>query len=261
MKTRFFKMSGAGNDFILLNGMPKGRSGGALAKKLCDRRRGIGADGLLVMTRKGGRTRLDYWNADGSSAFCGNGSRCAAIWAACSRLDQGRTLSPRHQQRISRGTIDGARTRGSIHAGAGRTGASSALEGAWADVLSSFDKHRSAPRGRLRPERRQNRREDPRTSLALPSKPSEKTGANVDFVQIRDRVVLLRTYERGVEDETLACGTGIVAAAAVARALGKVGDRVTVKVRGGDILHVSFSNGEARLEGQASSRIQGEVEL
>src|ERR1039458_9321228 len=102
MKIPFFKMSGAGNDFVLLNGLPRGRSGTALARKLCDRRRGIGADGLLVLSKKGGHTRLDYWNADGSKAFCGNGSRCAALWAAA----QGWTKGRRFSLDTSRGPLD-----------------------------------------------------------------------------------------------------------------------------------------------------------
>jgi diaminopimelate epimerase len=73
--------------------------------------------------------------------------------------------------------------------------------------------------------------------------------------------VTLRTYERGVEDETLACGTGIVAAAAVARALGKAGDRVKVRVRGGDVLHVSFSDGKTSLEGPGEIIFKGEATL
>ena len=76
MKLRFWKLSGAGNDFVLLAGLPKGRSGASLARTLCDRRSGAGADGLLVLSRPAGKVRLDYWNADGSAAFCGNGSRC-----------------------------------------------------------------------------------------------------------------------------------------------------------------------------------------
>ena len=88
-----------------------------------------------------------------------------------------------------------------------------------------------------------------------------KAGANVDFASLRDGVLHLRTYERGVEDETLACGTGVIAAAAVARAIGKVGDRIKVRVRGGDVLHVSFLNGETRLEGPGEIIFEGEVIL
>jgi diaminopimelate epimerase len=83
LKISFWKLSGAGNDFVLLEGLPGGKSGASLAKTLCVRRFGVGADGLLVMSRRGGGgVRLDYWNADGSAAFCGNGSRCAALWAS-----------------------------------------------------------------------------------------------------------------------------------------------------------------------------------
>ena len=86
-------------------------------------------------------------------------------------------------------------------------------------------------------------------------------GANVDFVQLHDGMLHVRTYERGVENETLACGTGVVAAAAVARALGKAGDRVRVRVRGGDVLRVSFSPDGPRLEGPGEVVFQGEVRL
>ena len=72
MKLRFWKMSGAGNDFVLVEGA-LGRRGAALARRVCDRRFGVGADGLLGLSRRGKRVRLDYWNADGSAAVCGNG--------------------------------------------------------------------------------------------------------------------------------------------------------------------------------------------
>ncbi|MBI4387192.1 MAG: diaminopimelate epimerase, partial [Elusimicrobia bacterium] len=76
----FVKMSGAGNDFILLQKDWLGSAkvpAARLAKRLCLRRRSIGADGLLIVSRSG---RLSYHNADGSAAFCANGSRCAAWW-------------------------------------------------------------------------------------------------------------------------------------------------------------------------------------
>src|SRR5208282_2740508 len=79
----FAKLSGAGNDFILINGSLRNpASGPALARKLCCRRRNIGADGLLLVRRgaRQGLPSVDYYNADGSKAFCGNGTRCAAWW-------------------------------------------------------------------------------------------------------------------------------------------------------------------------------------
>lgn len=260
MRVRFFKMSGAGNDFVLLNGLPRGRSGAALARRLCDRRRGIGADGLLVLSKRGGHTRLDYWNADGSAAFCGNGSRCGALWAHAQGWTKGKTFTldtsggPLAVRLTARGRAEvlmpepkDLEHRPRVKA-LGRT-------------FSVHYVHTGVPHavvvvndvGRI------NVRELGRALRY--HRLFGKAGANVDFVDVRDRVLNLRTYERGVEDETLACGTGIVAAAAVARSLGKAGDRVNVKVRGGDILHVTFRGTEARLEGPGEVVFQGEVSL
>ena len=260
MKISFFKMSGAGNDFILLNGLPRGRTGPALTRRLCDRRRGIGADGLLVLSRRGGHARLDYWNADGSAAFCGNGSRCAALWASAHAWMKGRRFTldtsegPLDVRLTARGRAETSmpKPEGMKHHSRLKvlkrmfsvhyidTGAPHAVifvadvENVDVKTLGrAFRFHRSFG----------------------------KAGANVDFVSLRDGVLQLRTYERGVEDETLACGTGVVAAAAVARALGKAGDRVEVRVRGGDLLHVSFSPSETRLEGPGKVIFQGEVNL
>ena len=80
----FTKLSGAGNDFILLDAakLARGASRPALARSLCPRRTSVGADGLLVLDRRGpgGIPVVDHYNADGSRAFCANGSRCAAWW-------------------------------------------------------------------------------------------------------------------------------------------------------------------------------------
>lgn len=87
-----------------------------------------------------------------------------------------------------------------------------------------------------------------------------RAGANVNFVEIRKNELLIRTYERGVEAETLACGTGIVASAFVSRLLGHDVHPVCVRVRGGSTLNVSFSSGP-RLEGPAVVTFTGEVHL
>jgi diaminopimelate epimerase len=260
MRIPFYKMSGAGNDFVLLNGLPRGKTGAALARKLCDRRRGIGADGLLVLSRRGKHTRLDYWNADGSAAFCGNGTRCGAIWAHV----HGWTKAKSFLLDTSRGSLAVKLTsRGRAEVAMPRPEALEhhprlkALEG----MFSVHYVHTGVPHAVVFVADLE--KIDVKTvGRALRfHKAFGKPGANVDFVRIRDRVVHLRTYERGVEDETLACGTGIVAAAAAARAVGQVGDRVTVKVRGGDVLHVSFTDGEARLEGPGEITFKGEVNV
>jgi diaminopimelate epimerase len=87
-----------------------------------------------------------------------------------------------------------------------------------------------------------------------------RAGANVNFVEISKDKLLVRTFERGVEDETLACGTGIIAAAFVARVLGFGSEPVKVSVRGGAVLNVSFDHGPV-LEGPGVIVYSGEVTL
>lgn len=260
MKLRFWKLSGAGNDFVLLAGLPRGRSGPALARRLCDRRFGVGADGLLSVARRAGRVRLDYWNVDGSAAFCGNGTRCGALWAAARGLVAGRAF-----------TLDTIRGPLSIRLGghgraevdmpppsrlrlglrlkaAGRTWTAHFVDTGTPHAVVIVADVEAVDVKNLGRALRFHKAFGP-------------AGANVDFVELRGGRLLLRTYERGVEDETLACGTGVMAAAAVARAMRKAGDRVKVRVRGGDILRASFHGGSARLEGPGAVVFTGEVSL
>lgn len=250
----FWKLSGAGNDFVLLAGLPRGRSGPALARALCDRRRGIGADGLLVMSRRAGRARLDYWNADGSPAFCGNGSRCAALWAAAQGWAKGRafTLASNRGPLAARLTSAGrAEVRMPRPKGlklamkvAGYTVhfVDTGVPHAVLFISENVDVNRL---GRLL-----------RSHAAF-----GRAGANVDFVSAAKGRLHVRTYERGVEGETLACGTGVVAAAVVANALGYAGTRVPAQTRGGDVLNVALADDGPRLEGPGRVVFTGEVAL
>lgn len=260
MKVPFWKLTGAGNDFVLLSGLPKGRTGAALARSLCDRRSGIGADGLLVMTRRGsGEVRCDYWNGDGSPAFCGNGSRCAVVWAAAKgwlkgarfSLDTNRgpltaRLTGKGRAEVSMPAPKGLRLGvnvktegGSLQAHYVDTGVPHAVV-----FVPDIDKVRVDKVGR---------------ALRF-NKAFGRAGANVDFVEIKNNFLLVRTYERGVEAETLACGTGVVAAAFVSRVLGFDFSPVRVVVRGGAALSVSFDDGP-RLEGPGRVVFSGEVTL
>lgn len=244
-KLPFWKMSGAGNDFVLVAGPRPGRAGAALARELCDRRFGVGADGLLALSRSGRRVRLDYWNADGSAAFCGNGSRCAALWAAKHGWVRGKSF-----------TLDSSRGPLQVRlTGKGR-----------AEVVMP------PPHGFLKARGGVHLIDTGVPHAVVFVKNLEKVNvdglgkelrwrhkANVDFVQLKKGVLHLRTFERGVEGETLACGTGVVAAAAVAFLLGKTREKVRVQVRGGDVLNVSLLHGGARLEGPGEITFSGEV--
>jgi diaminopimelate epimerase len=260
MKLRFWKLTGAGNDFVLTAGAPLGRAGAARARRLCDRRFGAGADGLLALSRNGARVRLDYWNADGSSAFCGNGSRCAALWASAHGWTKGRSFT----LDTSRGTLAVRLT------GRGRAEVEMPIPSGLKLGLKLFASGRKlivhyidtgAPHAVVFVPNIENV-DVKALGRELRFHPAfGKAGANVDFVHARNGVLLLRTYERGVEDETLACGTGVVAAAAVSRALGKASDRAKVRVRGGALLNVSFSNDSTTLEGPGETVYTGEVTL
>lgn len=259
MNIRFWKMSGAGNDFVLLCGLPKGKSGAGLAKTLCDRRLGVGADGLLVLSRRGGKVRLDYWNADGSSAFCGNGSRCAVLWAKARGWLKGKNFT----LTTNRGPLDAHLT------GPGRAEVSMPAPKGLRLGLNLKTKGRAVqahfvdigvPHAVIFvPDIKQINVTELGRALRF-HKVFGRAGANVNFVELHEDNVLIRTYERGVESETLACGTGIVAAAFVARVLGFGGSPVKVRVASGERLRVSFEEGP-RLEGPGVIIFSGEVSI
>ncbi len=276
MKLRFFKMSGAGNDFVLLDAavlrscpsLAARRGLASLARRLCDRREGIGADGLILLSGRSS-PQVRYWNADGSSAFCGNGSRCGAWWAHQSGWTKAREFALRTDagalraritgrervaiQMPTPGPVSGPRSlrfggRGldvyTVHTGTPHAVAEAADLGRFpvADVGRAIRRHAAF-------------------------KPA---GTNVDFVSFGRREILLRTYERGVEDETLACGTGAAAAALVGLHRGLYRSPVSVRAKSGALLRVGLKNAAAAgshrsselwLEGPARTVYQGEISL
>lgn len=273
MTLRFAKMSGAGNDFILLdaalrqNGRPiPARLGlAALAKRLCDRREGIGGDGLIHLSLSGrGAPRMRYFNADGSEAFCGNGARCSAWWARQSGRTKTReftllTLAGELRARIVGrervairmpvvGAVSGPR---SLLIGGRRLAVYSVNTGVPHAVVEAADLRRFPVHEIGRALRRH--------PLFKPE------GTNADFVAFGRREIALRTYERGVEDETLACGTGAAAAALVGLHLEKCRPPVSVRVKSGARLRVHFgTEGDPAalwLEGPARTVYQGSIRL
>jgi len=255
----FHKLSGAGNDFVLLSRAP--RAGlPSLARRLCDRRRGVGADGLLILEKRSGAPFLRYFNADGSAAFCGNGSRCAAWWLH----REGWTAGRRAFTLDTSSGVLAARVTGPARAAlrmpaprAIRLGLKLEASGRRCTVhfLDTGVPHAVVPVRGLEgfPVAEVGRALRRHAAFGA-------AGANIDFIESGPRGgVGVRTYERGVEGETLACGTGAVAAAAALRLLGRRGSPVRLRTLGGDVLAVSFSDGEVWLEGPVQLAFSGEI--
>jgi len=259
-KIRFFKMSASGNDFILFDNrmgvLPQDLPG--LVRRICRRRFSIGADGVLVLEQsQKADFRMRYFNADGGEVpVCGNGAMCIARFAQLLGMVREETAfeapDGRHKAKIRRDSVMlklkepsevkvgfplmlGEKT---VEASSVNTGVPHLViildDVARAPVLSWGRKLRYYPL-------------------------FGNQGANVDFVQVLDgNRLILRTYERGVEGETLACGTGAAASALIAGWNGMVSPPVEVKTKGGGILKIYFKISEKKAE---DVWIEGKVEL
>ena len=268
----FTKMNGAGNDFVVVDNRwfhftPDEL--GALAARVCPRRVGVGADGLLALEdgAEDADFRMRYRNADGSLAtMCGNGARCLARFAARAGLGEaaGGTTTLAFD-------TDGGRYRATVPAEGDVTLAVPPPRGfARADVAGEADlwriwtgtEHavRFVPDAAAEDVDAVGRRLRHDDAFA-------PAGTNVNIVEVAaDDAVVARTFEKGVEGETLACGTGALAAAVAARLAGRLAsDRVAVRMPGGT-LHVGFRvDGDAvtdvTLAGPAEIVFEGTLEL
>ncbi|MBF0480684.1 MAG: diaminopimelate epimerase [Desulfovibrionaceae bacterium] len=261
----FYKMQGCGNDFVLIDNRGLGLDPAAMpewAKKLCRRAFGVGADGLILLDAAQGRADVDYiwhfFNADGSrAAMCGNGARCAAKLAVALGL-----AGPRHRFGTDAGPIEAevfpdtglARVEltrpgpleenvvldlpgGSRSASFVNTGVPHAV--IFVDDASAVNVRELGAAVRFH-------------ARFAPA------GTNANFVQAAGPGrLILRTYERGVEDETHACGTGACAAALAARARGLGGDDYAVRTSGGETLRVSLQGDRVFLTGAADTVFTG----
>ncbi len=262
MKTTFYKYEGTGNDFIFIdnrqNFFPKNDT--ALVMKLCDRRFGIGADGLILLENDSQNDfRMVYYNSDGNqSSMCGNGGRCIVAFAHKLGLVSDETtfvatdglhyatILANGEVSLQMKDVDTVKIEkdyifldtGSPH------------HVMLVDDLDHFDVKNKGAEIRY-------------------SDLYGKAGSNVNFVnQISDNHFRLRTYERGVEDETFSCGTGATAAAIAMNAIGRTNSHnVELDVEGGK-LEVSFDKlaDDSKyinvfLKGPATFVYQGEVEV
>ncbi len=264
----FYKMHGSGNDFILVDNREAHLSPTAMpvwARALCKRSFGVGADGFIVLGPAPEPAEVDYvwhfFNADGSRAeMCGNGSRCAARLAFELGLapqdhvlgtdagpikarvlpDTGEVkvqLTPHFGMVLDKPLELGEHGLVTVHFV--NTGVPHAV--IVSDDVASVNVARLGPAVRFH-------------DTFAPA------GANANFIQIRDRgTMLLRTYERGVEAETYACGTGAAAAVVVAQKLGLCDRQVTVTTSGREELIVTLEDGSVYLQGKAVLVYKGEV--
>ena len=251
-------MAGAGNDFVMIDN----RGGRVtdppdLTRRICTRRVSVGADGLILLENSSrANVRMRYFNADGSlGEFCGNGTRCAARFAVINGIapekmtietDAGIvtaevnggsvtiSLPPPQSFRGSRPlTIGGTTVLGSSITVGVPHYVIFLADDLWSQEIESLGRAI-----RMHPE-------------------MQPEGTNVNFVVVRQpNAIEVRTYERGVEAETLACGSGVVASVAVSTLFGKVRGPVSVLTRSGSTLMVSLTNDggnlrDVRLTGDA----------
>jgi diaminopimelate epimerase len=260
-------MHGGGNDFVLMDHragfIPEAEQPG-FARRVCQRQVGIGADGLILLENsEKADFRWRFYNADGSEPeMCGNGGRCAARFAVMQGIAP-ETLAFETLAGLIQAEVKGRRVKLAL-AGVGDMNLNQAIPLDEANVQAHFVRvgvpHLVVPVDDLEaaPVTEWGR-------LLRFHQMFQPAGTNVNFVRFTGpQDLAIRTYERGVEDETLACGTGSVAAALVGACLGKLDSPVAVHTRGGEILNVYFKPqagvcGEVFLEGDALVVYQGEL--
>ncbi|MBI4725799.1 diaminopimelate epimerase [candidate division TA06 bacterium] len=253
----FYKMSGTGNDLVVLDNRKNIIGDGlsqrsaeqcrSLVPKLCHRRHGVGADGVLLLEASSKADfKMRYLNADGGEvSFCGNGGRCIA-WFARSIGAAGEKMTFEAGDGLHRAEVTGDRVKLSMNDPAdfrlnfildlgGKGYAASFADTGVPHVVIPVMDLRDFPVVETGRKIRYHQMFEP-------------GGANANFIELADQHHLnIRTYERGVEDETLACGTGSTAAAVISGLQGRAASPVACLTRGGETLTVHFRKEEDRI--------------
>ncbi len=258
MKIHFYKYEGTGNDFIILDNRTNqyDNLSKAQIKFMCDRHFGIGADGLILLNlEQGFDFAMTYYNSDGAeSSMCGNGGRCLVKFA----YDMGIHLMNYHFRAID----------GPHEAFFGERGwvqlkmkdVNNIIHHFGDSVLDTGSPHYVKMVGDVRHFNVFEEGKNIRYSREF-----KEEGINVNFVQSEDENIVVRTYERGVENETLSCGTGVTAAALVFAHNEQGFNHVDVETLGGHLAvefeknHNIFTN--IWLCGPATFVFTGEIEL
>ena len=266
----FTKMEGCGNDFIVVDGRRQRLDGdlAGLGRRLCARTTSIGADGLIVVRETADADAaygVDIINASGLAAeMCGNGARCVALYA----IERG-IAPPRHRfstlagaigaQRLDNGEIGIALT---APAGVALDQHVVAAGRHWTlDCVNT-----GVPHAVIWVDEPLDGIDVPGLGPALRHHPFFPQGTNVNFVARLDDGLAIRTYERGVEAETQACGTGASAAALLAWLRGRVPAHVRVRTRHGGVLGITIEPGPAalprlQLAGPARAVFTGSIDI
>ena len=262
----FHKYHGAGNDFIVIDNRKKlfPEKNYKLIEQLCDRRFGIGADGLLLLNKsKAHDFEMGYYNADGKpGSMCGNGGRCIVYFAKQAGINKKKFVFT---------AADGIHQATLISENAKTCTAVVKLKMNDVQQIEKCEKDFFLNTGSPHYVRFVN---DPSKINVMEegmkirnSKPFKAKGTNVNFVVAIGNEIFIRTYERGVENETLACGTGITAAAICAVFSGRIPFSKKVKVTAmGGKLHVYLNKTENAftdiyLEGGAQKVSEGLINI
>ena len=276
-------MNGAGNDFIVID---KSKNKVVSLKqnqilRICNRRKGIGADGIIFISNsKDSNFLMEYFNADGSAgSLCGNGARCAIKYAGDSnRLKNGHAVFQANNEIFTGEVLKNGFVRFELKSPARvklnfRIKASSQLiKSHYADtgsphVVIEIEDVLAQPKDLN--SRYRNIENFPVLEIGKEiryNKDFSPNGTNVNFIQIKNDEISIRTFERGVENETLACGTGSVAAAIIANAYKNLKPPIKLKTWGGDELIVDFQRlgdkfERVSLTGPAITVFSGEFDL
>ncbi len=252
----FYKYQGTGNDFVMIDNrdlqFPKTKE---IIEKLCNRRFGIGADGLILLENDDTSDfRMVYYNSDGNeSTMCGNGGRCIVSFAHFLDIFEDKTtftaIDGLHEAEIKNGTV---KLKMIDVNSISKDGENSVLNTGsphfvmFVDNAANYDVYKNG--------------NEIRNSATY-----KQEGINVNFVeQISENEIFVRTYERGVEDETLSCGTGVTASALVFLK-DKNQDSVSVKTLGGTLKVYTKQNENSFvniwLEGAAKQVFKGKIKI
>ena len=254
----FNKYQGTGNDFIIIDNRKNvfDPDNSALVAKLCDRRFGIGADGLILISDSEQYDfEMKYFNSDGfAGSMCGNGGRCAAAYAirkgiAGSNLTF-RAVDGRHKAVYEEGIIRLQMNDVKVPA----------------IIKGNYFINTGSPHCVIFQKDINKTDVDKEGKRVRWSDDYAPGGTNVNFVELSENGIYVRTFERGVEEETYSCGTGVTASA-IASVLSRQFDTMPVRVRtkGGN-LEVSFKNegntvSEVWLSGPATYVFEGTIEI